>query len=280
MSKKWNLVIDVNRCNGCYNCAIAAKDEYVGNEQKGYFAPMPRHGQPWIDVIQHERGEFPAIDVHYVPTMCNHCDDAPCLKAATGGAVTKRADGIVLIDPDKAKGQKAIADACPYGAAYWNEELGTVQHWPFDAHLLDRGWKRPRCEEVCATTAITSVRATDAEMAVRVEAEGLQVRHPEYGTKPRIWYKNLERGQTEFIAGTVVAVKDGVTDCVAGAKVTLGGPDGEMTAVTDDFGDFRFDRLPQGSGPYQISVEHAYGRASATVDNLDRSRFIGKLTLT
>jgi tetrathionate reductase subunit B len=26
------LVIDMNRCNGCYNCQIACKDEHVGND--------------------------------------------------------------------------------------------------------------------------------------------------------------------------------------------------------------------------------------------------------
>lgn len=279
MTAKWNLLIDIDRCNGCYNCAIAAKDEYVGNEQKGYFAPMPLHGQPWIDVVQKERGEFPALDVHYVPVMCNHCDDAPCIKASRDGAVTKRADGIVLIDPEKAKGQKAIADACPYGAAYWNAELETVQHWPFDAHLVDRGWKRPRCEEVCATGAITSVKLGDAEMAARAKAEGLQVRHPEFGTRPRVYYRNLERGQTEFIAGTVVAEQSGLRDCVAGAVVSLSGPNGTITATSDDFGDFRFDRLPRGSGPYRIQVAHAEGRAEAEIEKLDRSRFVGRLVL-
>ena len=63
------------------------------------------------------------MDVAYLPVMCQHCDDAPCIAAAKNGAVTKRPDGIVHIDPVKAKGQKAIADACPYGAVRWNEEL-------------------------------------------------------------------------------------------------------------------------------------------------------------
>ena len=57
-----------------------------------------------------------------MPVMCNHCDDAPCMKAAKNGAVRKRADGIVIIDPEKAKGQKKIMQACPYGAIFWNEE--------------------------------------------------------------------------------------------------------------------------------------------------------------
>ena len=58
-------------------------DEYVGNEWPGVAAPMPRHGHHWIDIQQKERGQAPMIDIAYVPTMCNHCDNAPCL--AKGG---------------------------------------------------------------------------------------------------------------------------------------------------------------------------------------------------
>lgn len=281
MKPKWNLVIDVNRCNGCYNCAIAAKDEYVDNAQEGYFEPMPRHGQPWIDVTQIERGEFPALDVHYVAKMCNHCDDAPCLNAARDGAVTKRADGIVLIDPVKARGQKQIAEACPYGAAFWNEELQTVQHWPFDAHLLDRGWKAPRCVEVCATGAISAVKVTDSEMAARTTAERLQVLGPDYGTRPRVYYRNLERGQFEFIAGTVVELVEERKDCCSQAEVTLVGPDGlKVVSSTDDFGDFRFDGLAQGSGPYRLDIRKNGKSATRDVEDVSKSRFVGSLILS
>ena len=53
----------------------------------------------------------------------------------------KRDDGIVLIDPVKAKGRQDLVDACPYGHIWWNEELKVPQAWPFDAHLLDQGWQ-------------------------------------------------------------------------------------------------------------------------------------------
>ena len=97
MQQKWNMIIDVAECTNCQLCTLAAMDEYVGNDWPGYAAPMPRHGHKWINILQKERGQVPMVDVAYVPTMCNHCDDAPCV-AKGGGAVTKRADGIVLID--------------------------------------------------------------------------------------------------------------------------------------------------------------------------------------
>ena len=110
--KKWNMIIDVAECTNCNLCTLATMDEYVGNEWPGYAKPMPRHGHKWINILQKERGQMPMIDIAYAPTMCNHCDDAPCI-AKAGDAIKKRPDGIVLIDPDKAKGRKDLVDACP-----------------------------------------------------------------------------------------------------------------------------------------------------------------------
>ena len=168
-----------------------------------------------------ERGSGPVMDVAYLPVMCQHCDDAPCIAAAKNGAVTKRPDGIVHIDPVKAKGQKAIADACPYGAVRWNEELQLPQHWFFDAHLLDRGWAEPRCVTVCATGALKSVKVTDEEMAAIKSREGLSELQPESATKPRVHYKNLDRYTHEFVGGTIIKTVNGVTDCVANARIKL-----------------------------------------------------------
>ena len=216
--KKWNLIVDVAKCTNCNLCTLANQDEHVDNEFEGYAAPMPKHGSRWIDIRSNERGSGPLMDVAYLPVMCQHCDDAPCIAAAKNGAVTKRPDGIVHIDPVKAKGQKAIADACPYGAVRWNEERELPQHWFFDAHLLDRGWAEPRCVTVCATGALKSVKVTDEEMAAIKSREGLRELQPESATKPRVHYKNLDRYTHEFVGGTIIKTVNGVTDCVANAK--------------------------------------------------------------
>lgn len=281
MTNKWNMIVDVAKCNGCYNCALAAKDEYVGNAEPGYFAPQPRHGQDWIKVEERERGQAPVVEVTYLPTMCNHCDDAPCLRVAKNGAVTKRGDGIVIIDPDKAKGQRQIVDACPYGSVYWNEELEIPQHWPFDAHLLDRGWKRPRSVDVCATGALKAVKITDAEMKALAADQGLAPLHPEYGTKPRVYYKSLSGANEVFVAGAAFHQAQGVRECAADAKVVLR-RNGQVvaTAVTDDFGEFKLPGLPAGSDGYDLSVERDGLGAVHRFALGKESIFIGSLELT
>lgn len=262
--KKWNLVIDVAECHNCNNCFLAVKDEYVGNDIPGYCASQPLHGHKWINILSRERGRAPMVDAAYVPTSCNHCDAAPCIEAGRG-AVKKREDGIVLIDPEAAKGRRDLLGTCPYGAIWWNEERSLPQAWPFDAHLLDRGWSAPRPVQSCPTGAMQALKISDGEMAQRARREGLQTLRPELGTRPRIYYRNLHRYTRLFAGGTVLGTRGGVVDCLAGARVELL-KDGSTVAAldTDAFGDFKFDRLEPESGAYEVHVTHA-GHRSAPV---------------
>lgn len=251
---KWNLIIDLDRCNNCNNCVLAVKDEHVGNDFPGYAAPQPLHGQPWLELKRAEHGQAPIVDIVHLPAMCNHCDDAPCVKAGRG-AVKKRDDGIVLIDPQAARGRRDLVDACPYGAVRWNEELQLPQHWIFDAHLLDQGWKAPRCAQACPTEAIRAVKVSDTEMAALSAEQGLEVLKPELGTRPRVHYRNLKRFTHWVLAGTVVTLRDGVEECVEGAEVTLS-HDGQVVAraLTDAFGEYRLRGLESTKIAHQLGI--------------------------
>ncbi len=278
--KKWNLIIDVAACTNCQLCALASMDEYIGNDWPGYAAPMPKHGHHWVDILQKERGQVPMLDIAYVPTMCNHCDDAPCIKAAKDGAIRKRDDGIVVIDPVKAKGQKQLVEACPYGHIWWNEELGLPQAWPFDAHLIDQGWQQTRGQQSCPTGAMRAICVEDDEMAKLAAEQGLDVIKPELGTKPRVYYKNLWRYAKCFIGGSVSAEANGVIDCVEGATVCLL-KNGAVVAqaATDNYGDFKFDRLSEGSGRYSVEIAAADLSKKVVEVELGVSTNIGEIRL-
>lgn len=252
--KKWNLIVDVAACHGCNNCFISCKDEYVGNEFAGYSAPQPLHGHKWINILAKERGRTPIVDAAYLPTLCNHCDDAPCVRKGQG-AVTKRSDGIVIIDPQRSVGRKDLVAACPYGAIWWNEELNIPQAWTFDAHLLDQDWSQPRCAQACPTEAMRAVKLSDEEMAKLRAAEQLETLSPEFGTRPRVYYKNLYRYSQHFIGGNVVAMRHAVVECAADVAVELR-KDGVLLqrCTTDAFGEFKFDALPPRSGGYEIHL--------------------------
>jgi len=275
---KWNLIINVGLCENCQNCVISMRDEHVGNEFKGYAAAAAPVSDTPLHILRRVQGSAPMMTTTYLPVMCNHCDDAPCKKVG-GDAVRKRDDGIVIIDPEKARGRKDILDACPYGAIVWNEEKQVPQTWIFDAHLIDQGWSMPRCQQVCPTDVFEAVKVDDGVMAERARRDNLNPLRPDLGTKPRVWYRNLDLWQTCFIGGSVSAKVNGLVDVVVEAKVSLV-KDGQILAntLTDAFGDFRFDRLPANSGIYRIEVRHPLGCASQECA-LGESVYLGELAL-
>ncbi len=276
---KWNLIIDVALCHNCNNCFIACKDEHVGNDYPGYAAPQPLHGHAWIKLEQRERGAAPMVDMAYLPTMCNQCDDAPCIRAGDG-AVFQRDDGIVIIDPEKARGKKDIIESCPYGAIWWNEELELPQKWVFDAHLLDRGWTEPRCAQVCPTGAITALKISDADMARKAETDDLAVLSPEFNTRPRVYYKNLYRFTHDFLGGNVLTETGDILDCLAEATVRLRrGETCVAETATDAFGEFKIDRLAADGEAYVLEISHPDHVSMERTVQIDGSVFLEDLKL-
>lgn len=277
---KWNLLIDIALCQNCNNCLLATKDELVGNHFPGYSAPHAAQGPGVLRMERTVRGTGHNVEVAHMPVMCNHCDDAPCIKAAAG-AIRKRADGIVIIDPQQAKGRRDLVESCPYGAIVWNEAEQLPQHWFFDAHLLDQGWQAPRCVDVCPTHAIEAIKLSDAAMAERAQRDDLRVRQPELGTRPRVYYRHLDRVDRAFVAGSVVAMRAGQLECVAGAKIGLlqaGRAIGHT--LSDDFGDFKFDGLEPGMGAVQVAIEHPeHGRQVCNAELGNDSVVLGTIEL-
>jgi Fe-S-cluster-containing dehydrogenase component len=248
---RYGMVIDCNKCNGCYNCFLACRDEFCGNDYPGYAAAQPMTGQNWIRVMERERGKYPKVKVAYTPLTCMQCEDAPCLKASRDGAVYRRPDGIVIIDPEKAKGQKQIVSACPYRLIEWNEEKQLPQKCILCAHMLDKGEKEPRCVESCPTGALVFGDMDDPNSAIsRLLAAGnTESLHPEYGLQEKVSYLGLPR---KFVAGTVIyGDKD---ECAGGVEVTLSHDGKVQKTTTDGFGDFEFEGLPSDT-EYTVKIE-------------------------
>ena len=278
--KKWNLLIDVAKCFNCNNCALAVHDEYCGNSFSGYTEEMPRQGHRWIEIRQREQGQFPMVEVAYLPVTCNHCDEPSCMKGAPEGAITKRADGIVIFDPVRSRGHPELVQSCPYGMISWNEEKQVPQTWPFDAHLLDKVWTQTRASQVCPTGAIQTLQVEDEEMQRRVREEKLEVLHPEFGNKPRVYYKNLDRYFKSFVGGTLEATQNGATDCVAGARVVLTKNALQLAeTVSDPYGDFRFRGLEADGATYRIEVDDPRFSAKALELAFKQSCHVGAIVL-
>lgn len=251
--KKWNLVIDIARCHDCNNCFLADKDEFVENDWPPTAAAQPRLGHRWMNIESKERGQHPLVQVTYFPKPCMQCDEAPCL--TLDGAVYKRDDGLVIIDPQKAVGREEIVGSCPYGVIYWNAEKRLPQKCTGCAHLVDEGWQETRCSQVCPTGAIKLVLADDDEMAARAAAEGLETYRAELGSRPRVYYRNLHRWTKAFLAGSVVFAD--TDECAEGVTVSVSRNGSDIGATTtNNYGDFLIDELePTAHYTVRVSAE-------------------------
>jgi molybdopterin-containing oxidoreductase family iron-sulfur binding subunit len=198
---RWGMVIDLARCVGCNACTVACKIEN---------GTPPDHY--WARVYTEETGTFPDVKTTYVPALCNHCADAPCVTVCPTGASHQRDDGIVLVDQDKCIGCRACMMACPYSNRFylrkgelqtgyhaertdfedekwkWFTE-GTVTKCTFCAHRVDGGLE-PACVVTCPTDARIFGDLEDPESRPSVlirERHGVQPL-AELGTNPSVYY--------------------------------------------------------------------------------------------
>ena len=179
--KRYGWVVDTRRCFGCHGCEVACKAE---ND-----VPL---GQYIRQTIYHDyekpQGGLARV---MVPMACQHCEDAPCIKACPCGAMHKGAGGSVQVDYDACCGHAACKDACPYGAIYIDPVANQAVKCHNCTHRVDEGME-PACVSTCPSEALTFGDLNDPESKVSklsalLESEGaLETLRPEKGTDPRM----------------------------------------------------------------------------------------------
>lgn len=100
---KLAMVIDLQRCTGCGGCLISCKSE--NNVQSGV---------TFAKKIAKTVGTFPHVRLEFIPTLCNHCSRAPCVRSCPTGAMHKGIGGMTLHTPSKCIGCKTCMAMCPY----------------------------------------------------------------------------------------------------------------------------------------------------------------------
>lgn len=259
------FVFDANKCNGCYNCQLACKDEHCDNDWPPYSKPQPVTGHFWMNVKTITHGQVPKVRLEYRPVPCQHCDHPVC--AEHSGAFYKRQDGLVILDPAKA-GDPSLTDACPYGTVYWNEELKIAQKCSGCAHLVDAG-ALPHCVDCCVLGALRF--GEEEEFAAEIAQAELF--HPEFGTKPRMYYLNMPH---LFLGGEVW--DPACNEIIQNAKVTLAAADAKVWHTeTDEYGDFWFRKL--NAGDYDLKIEAEGFQSVAKAVKLQKSLNIGDFAL-
>jgi hypothetical protein len=175
------------------------------------------------------------------------------------GAIRKRDDGIIIIDPIAAKGGSDIPSLCPYGMIKWDADAAIPHIWNFDAHLLDNGWSAPRCVQACPTSALQAVKLEDADMAAKAADQQLSVL-PGAQATGRIYYRSVHRLTHYLAAGTVLHKENGRMECAGALAVGLY-EDGTERAVTvtDAFGEFAFGRVSPNCAQIEIRLSDSEG---------------------
>ena len=125
------MVIDLQRCVGCGACIIACKSE---NNIK--------QDVVWASRISRTVGQFPNVRYEYIPTLCNHCERAPCVDGCPTTAMHKAGGNITMHDPDKCIGCRYCIINCPYGVIHFNEEEEHL-FWHDDKPLVAGGTPSP-----------------------------------------------------------------------------------------------------------------------------------------
>jgi len=103
--RHWIMVIDIRKCVGCNACTIACIAENK----------LPP-GIVYRPVTTQELGQYPNIQIRFMPRPCMHCDNPSCVPVCPVKATWKRPDGVVVVDYDKCIGCRYCLNACPYGA--------------------------------------------------------------------------------------------------------------------------------------------------------------------
>jgi Fe-S-cluster-containing dehydrogenase component len=174
----YGFAIDNRRCIGCHACSVACKAEHE--------VPLGV-ARTWVKYV--EKGAFPETRRTFQVTRCNHCDDAPCVEICPTTALFRRKDGIVDFDGGRCIGCKACMQACPYDALYIDPQTETAAKCNYCAHRVEVGLEPP-CVTVCPTQAIVAGDLDDPESALAhiVGRLPVQVRKPEKGTRPKVFY--------------------------------------------------------------------------------------------
>jgi len=198
------MIIDTKYCINCNACTEACKQEQ-GTPPKILFAR----------VNVREYGKYPEVHKIFLPLLCMHCENPPCMQSCPSHAISKTPDGIVKVNEEKCIGAQACVSACPYGAMYYPMELETYfkgQVTPFEGYHINkrisfpaamkcnfcehrvREGKEPACVVTCPTDCRIFGDLDDPNskpnlyLKKRLPKSSLISLRAEAGTKPKVRY--------------------------------------------------------------------------------------------
>ena len=174
------MLVDLRRCIGCHACSVSCKTEH--NVALGGFRTRVRY-------LHQERVAPEATSIAFLPLLCMHCQDAPCMDVCPTKALERGADGHVSVNDDRCVGDKACIAACPYGAIHIDPQTKQADKCDFCSDRTAYGLE-PACVTVCPTEALRFGDFDDAsDLVTQYAAANNALPFKEKaGTKPSVLY--------------------------------------------------------------------------------------------
>lgn len=180
---KYALLVDLKSCVGCQTCHVACKAE--NDVPPGVY-------RTWVKQV--EKGTFPAVRKHFIPMMCNQCENAACTTVCPVEATYHNEVGIVVVDPHRCIGCGYCMAACPYAMRFIHPTRNIAQKcdWCWNRVSADQG--PPACVQACPGGTLVFGETADPDSAIsrRLATEPTAVLKPESGNHPRVYYVGLD----------------------------------------------------------------------------------------
>ncbi len=151
MAKQLAFHINSSQCGNCKACQVACQDKNGLPAEMRWRRVWQYGGGSWVK--QGNLVKPNGVFTYSVSVACMHCENPACVHVCPAGAITKRDDGVVLIDQDRCIGCRYCEWACPYGAPQYRADKGVMSKCTFCEDLLAKG-ENPACVDACPMRAI------------------------------------------------------------------------------------------------------------------------------
>ena len=215
---RWGFLVDTFKCVGCGLCVKACKlendvpldanvtktwvERYVLVKDGRVYADTPKGALNGFTTSKIDLGLGKFQDIHkediqkafFVPKLCNHCENPPCVQVCPVGATYQIPDGVVLVDRTWCIGCGYCIMACPYGVRFFHPVYKVADKCTFCYHRITKGLKTA-CVQACPFGArmIGNIRDPNDPVSKIIRTERVGVLKDEYGTRPQVYYRGITR---------------------------------------------------------------------------------------